>query len=281
MAATVVTVLLVTGAARWLRLPSVLVTVLGSCVAACIQDRTAGIGGMNHFMLPDDGADAGQPASDSMRYGAYAMEVLINELIKAGGRRERFEAKVFGGGAVLAGMTTMNIGDRNSEFVRRYLALEKIRIVAEDLQGNHPRKVAFMPRTGQVMVKKLRLQQEAGVAEREQALVRQSAEARAERLARSSHRDVHVGAQVAVLHVAVAGAEIAHDLAQLGDIGGRFLGAADVGARDDLHQRDAGAVQVHEGQAWVHVVDRLARVLFQVDAFDAHAAGHAGGAAHG
>ncbi|HEV3425813.1 MAG TPA: chemoreceptor glutamine deamidase CheD [Paraburkholderia sp.] len=166
----------------------VLVTVLGSCVAACIQDRTAGIGGMNHFMLPDDGADVGQAASDSMRYGAYAMEVLINELIKAGGRRERFEAKVFGGAAVLAGMTTMNIGDRNSEFVRRYLALEKIRIVAEDLQGGHPRKVAFMPRTGQVMVKKLRLQQEAGVAEREQALARQTAEARAERLARARER---------------------------------------------------------------------------------------------
>jgi len=70
----------------------------------------------------------------------------------------------------------------------RYLALEKIRIVAEDLQGNHPRKVAFMPRTGQVMVKKLRLQQEAGVAEREQALVRQSAEARAERLAAARKR---------------------------------------------------------------------------------------------
>jgi chemotaxis protein CheD len=139
-------------------------------------------------MLPDDGADVGQPASDSMRYGAYAMEVLINELIKAGGRRDRFEAKVFGGGAVLAGMTTINIGDRNSEFVRRYLALEKIRIVAEDLQGSHPRKVAFMPRTGQVMVKKLRLQQDPGVAEREQALVRQTAEARAERLAAARKR---------------------------------------------------------------------------------------------
>jgi chemotaxis protein CheD len=166
----------------------VLVTVLGSCVAACIQDRTAGIGGMNHFMLPDDGADVAQAASDSMRYGAYAMEVLINELIKAGGRRERFEAKVFGGGAVLAGMTTINIGDRNSEFVRRYLATEKIRILAEDLQGSHPRKVAFMPRTGQVMVKKLRVQQEPGVAEREQALVRRSAEERAERLAAARKR---------------------------------------------------------------------------------------------
>jgi chemotaxis protein CheD len=166
----------------------VLVTVLGSCVAACIQDRTAGIGGMNHFMLPDDGAEVVQAASDAMRYGAYAMEVLINELIKAGGRRERLEAKVFGGAAVLAGMTTMNIGDRNSEFVRRYLALEKIRIVAEDLQGAHPRKVAFLPRTGQVMVKKLGLQQDPDVAERERVLARQTAEARAERLAKARAR---------------------------------------------------------------------------------------------
>jgi chemotaxis protein CheD len=157
-------------------------------VAACIQDRTAGIGGMNHFMLPDDGAEVVQAASDAMRYGAYAMEVLINELIKAGGRRERLEAKVFGGAAVLAGMTTMNIGDRNSEFVRRYLALEKIRIVAEDLQGAHPRKVAFLPRTGQVMVKKLGLQQDPEVAERERVLARQTAEARAERLAKARAR---------------------------------------------------------------------------------------------
>lgn len=166
----------------------VLVTVLGSCVAACINDRTAGIGGMNHFMLPDDGSDASHATSDSMRYGAYAMEVLINELIKRGGRRERFEAKVFGGGAVLAGMTTINIGDRNSEFVRRYLALEKIRIVAEDLQGLHPRKVAFMPRSGQVMVKKLKTQHDPVVVEREQALVQRTPEERAERLAKARAR---------------------------------------------------------------------------------------------
>jgi chemotaxis protein CheD len=170
----------------------VLVTVLGSCVAACIHDRTAGIGGMNHFMLPDDGEQPNQAASDSMRYGAYAMEVLINELIKMGGRRERFEAKVFGGAAVLAGMTTINIGDRNAEFVRRYLALEKIRIVAEDLQGVHPRKVAFMPDTGQAMVKKLRLQQDPTVAEREQALAKQVAEARAARHARAARERGHV-----------------------------------------------------------------------------------------
>jgi len=112
----------------------VLSTVLGSCVAACIHDRTAGIGGMNHFMLPDD-SDATRAAADAIRYGGYAMEVLLNELLKGGARRERLEAKVFGGAAVLAGMTTLNIGDRNSEFVRRYLALEKVRVTAEDLQG--------------------------------------------------------------------------------------------------------------------------------------------------
>ncbi|MBU9455632.1 chemoreceptor glutamine deamidase CheD [Burkholderia multivorans] len=158
----------------------VLTTVLGSCVAACLHDPFAGIGGMNHFMLPDDGADAGAPASESMRYGAYAMEVLINELIKAGARRERFEAKVFGGAAVLAGMTTINIGDRNADFVRRYLALERIRITAEDLQGVHPRKVAFMPHTGRAMVKKLRLQV-PGVTEREAALAREAERLRAAR----------------------------------------------------------------------------------------------------
>ncbi|WP_431821081.1 chemoreceptor glutamine deamidase CheD [Burkholderia sp. F1] len=154
----------------------VLVTVLGSCVAACLHDPYAGIGGMNHFMLPDDGADACAAASESMRYGAYAMEVLINEMIKAGGRRERFEAKVFGGAAVLAGMTTINIGDRNADFVRRYLALERIRITAEDLQGVHPRKVAFMPHSGRAAVKKLRLQVH-GVTEREAALAAEAGRA--------------------------------------------------------------------------------------------------------
>jgi len=89
---------------------------------------------------------------------------------------------------VLAGMTTINIGDRNSEFVRRYLALEKIRIVAEDLQGMHPRKVAFMPRSGQVMVKKLKTAHDPIVVEREQALVQRTPEERAERLAKARAR---------------------------------------------------------------------------------------------
>ena len=88
----------------------VIVTVLGSCVSACIRDRVSGIGGMNHFMLPDGGGDENSPVSASMRYGNYAMEILINELLKAGARRENFEAKVFGGGNVLRGFTAINVG---------------------------------------------------------------------------------------------------------------------------------------------------------------------------
>ncbi len=132
-----------------------IVTVLGSCVSACIRDRVTGLGGMNHFMLPDGGGDAGSPVSPSMRYGTYAMEVLINDLLKAGAKRENMEAKVFGGGAVLRGFTAINVGERNAAFVMSFLKTEKIRVVAEDLNDVWPRKVYFFPRTGKVLVKKL------------------------------------------------------------------------------------------------------------------------------
>ena len=130
-----------------------IVTVLGSCVSACIRDRATGLGGMNHFMLPD-GGDSG-PVSASMRYGGYAMEVLINDLLKAGARREHLEAKVFGGGAVLRGLTALNVGERNAAFVTSFLKTERIPVLAEDLNDVHPRKVYFFPRTGKVLVKKL------------------------------------------------------------------------------------------------------------------------------
>ena len=135
----------------------VIVTVLGSCVSACIRDRVSGIGGMNHFMLPDGGGDENSPVSASMRYCTYAMEILINELLKAGARRENFEAKVFGGGNVLRGFTSINVGERNAKFVRDYLKMENIKITAEDLIDIHPRKVFFFPRTGKVLVKKLKV----------------------------------------------------------------------------------------------------------------------------
>jgi chemotaxis protein CheD len=130
-----------------------LVTVLGSCVAACIRDTDSGIGGMNHFMLPDDGGR--DILGSSARYGTYAMEILINHLLKMGARKNRLEAKVFGGGAVLASLSSSNVGAKNAEFVLNYLKTEKIPIVAKDLLDSYPRKVYYFPETGRVMLKKL------------------------------------------------------------------------------------------------------------------------------
>ncbi|MBI5659284.1 MAG: chemoreceptor glutamine deamidase CheD [Nitrosomonadales bacterium] len=143
----------------------VLVTVLGSCVAACIRDRSCGIGGMNHFMLPGEGGDL---LSSSARYGAYAMEKLINELLKMGARRGNLEAKLFGGGNVLRGFTAANVGERNAEFAIHYLRTERIAIVAQDLLDIFPRKVYFFPESGKVRVKQLRSMHNDTIIEREQ-----------------------------------------------------------------------------------------------------------------
>jgi chemotaxis protein CheD len=133
----------------------VLVTVLGSCVAACIRDKTNGIGGMNHFMLPKSTHEKAGWVSASARYGAYAMEVMINQILKQGAKRENLEAKVFGGGAVIKNMNAMNVGDDNAKFALEYLRKERIPVIAEDLLGVLPRKVYFFPATGKVLVKKL------------------------------------------------------------------------------------------------------------------------------
>jgi len=132
---------------------TLLVTVLGSCVAACIHDPVLRIGGMNHFMLPDSGPD--HDADSNTRYGAHAMEVLINELLYQGASRKRLQAKVFGGGNVLQGFTHTLIGNRNAEFVLRYLDAERIPVTAQDLGGIHPRKVYFFPQTSKVMVQRI------------------------------------------------------------------------------------------------------------------------------
>ena len=142
-----------------------IVTVLGSCVAACIRDRTNGIGGMNHFMLPGDGSDI---LSSSARYGVYAMEKLINELLKMGARRNNLEAKLFGGGNVLRGFTVSNVGERNADFAIDYLRNEKIAVVAKDLLDIYPRKVYFFPSSGKVKVKQLRNVHNDTIVEREQ-----------------------------------------------------------------------------------------------------------------
>ncbi|MFI4979450.1 MAG: chemoreceptor glutamine deamidase CheD [Nevskiales bacterium] len=130
-----------------------LVTVLGSCVSACLRDPQAGVGGMNHFMLPDTTTIGA--ASESARYGGYAMEVLINELLKRGATRRNLEAKVFGGGAVLPGFTVNNVGQRNGRFVLDYLEAEGIPVAAQDLLDVYPRRVHYFPLSGRVMVRRL------------------------------------------------------------------------------------------------------------------------------
>lgn len=130
-------------------------TVLGSCVSACVRDPSVRMGGMNHFLLPED---AGGGWSDSgvglaHRYGSYAMEHLINDLLKHGADRSRLEIKLVGGGRMMERMS--DVGARNIDFVRHYLQREGFRLAGEDLGGNHPRRVFYDVVTGRVRVKKL------------------------------------------------------------------------------------------------------------------------------
>lgn len=146
-----------------------IVTVLGSCISVCLRDIDTGIGGMNHFMLPGNAdADAG-PVSTSARYGSYAMDILINHLLKLRANRNRLEAKVFGGGRVLQGFSVNQVGDRNAEFVLDYLAAENIPIVSHDLLDVYPRKIYFFPASGRVLVKKLKTQHNNTIIDRESA----------------------------------------------------------------------------------------------------------------
>lgn len=126
-----------------------MVTVLGSCIAACLWDTRARVGGMNHFMLPDGDGDL------SGRYGSYAMELLINELQKKGARRETLQAKVFGGAQVMHRLSSINVGERNTRFVLDYLQTERIALLSQDVLDIYPRKVCYFPATGKAMVKRL------------------------------------------------------------------------------------------------------------------------------
>jgi chemotaxis protein CheD len=142
-------------------------TTLGSCIAACLWDRNMRIGGMNHFLLPEGGS-SGQ-GGDSGRYGSYAMDLLIGELVKRGATRATLEAKVFGGGAVINGMNTINVGQQNTEFVLDYLRTERITVVSKDVLDIYPRKVCFLPASGKAMVKKLATANFEALAEQERA----------------------------------------------------------------------------------------------------------------
>jgi chemotaxis protein CheD len=146
-------------------------TVLGSCVSACVRDPALGIGGMNHFMLPEDTTQGSSSwlnpvTGQAHRYGSYAMESLINDLLKLGARKDRLEVKLAGGGRILASMT--DIGARNVDFVRKWLVTEGLRVAGEDVGGECPRRVLYEPETGRVSVTRLRRVRQRDLAQSEQ-----------------------------------------------------------------------------------------------------------------
>lgn len=133
----------------------VVVTTLGSCVSACVRDPGLGIGGMNHFMLPEVNSKGENSWLDlATRYGSFAMEFLINEIIKQGGRRQHLEVKLTGGAKVIAQMS--DVGARNISFAEKYLIKEGLKVISKDLGDYFPRKVIYHPATGSMRIKKLR-----------------------------------------------------------------------------------------------------------------------------
>jgi len=122
----------------------VLTTILGSCVAACLRDPLAGVGGMNHFLLPGDNGQ--RSGGESMRYGVHAMELLVNDLLARGARRDRLEAKLFGGARLIEGLT--DVGALNAEFAEDFLRREGVSNTGGSLRGEHGRRIQFWPVTG-------------------------------------------------------------------------------------------------------------------------------------
>ena len=138
---------------------AVISTILGSCVAACMRDAQAGLGGMNHFLLPGEGQ-----GQEGLQYGAYSMELLINGLLSRGARRERLEAKLFGGGRMLRGLT--DIGSQNAAFAVRFLKDEQITHAGGSLGGDQARRIQFWPASGRVRQHRLDNDQSVFAAER-------------------------------------------------------------------------------------------------------------------
>lgn len=147
----------------------VIATVLGSCISVCIKDEKNGIGGMNHFMLPGDFSQADVFTSNSGRYGMYAMELIMGDLIKMGGDRQNLTAKVFGGGHVLQTMapSPTNVPASNIDFVKSFLSMEGIPVVSSDVGGRLGRKILYLPKTGKVFLKRLTAQMGNKLADRE------------------------------------------------------------------------------------------------------------------
>lgn len=133
--------------------PMIVYTVLGSCISACIRDPVAGVGGMNHFMLPEPKEKAHDSWRESTRYGSYAMESLINEILKQGGLKSRLELKLFGAGKIYDGQ--MDVGARNREWVLNYVKTEGLSVIVHDLGDVYPRKIYYFTESGRVLMKKI------------------------------------------------------------------------------------------------------------------------------
>lgn len=146
-------------------------TVLGSCISVCVRDPLVRVGGMNHFMLPLQSGATGISRAAAMDpalcYGNWAMEYLVNEILKLGGRKERLEIKVFGGGRVLAGMTNIDVGKQNIDFIKQYIENEGLMIKSQDVGDIYPRKVLYFPETGNVKMKKLKTDRTPEVSKQE------------------------------------------------------------------------------------------------------------------
>jgi chemotaxis protein CheD len=145
-------------------------TVLGSCISACIRDSVSGVGGMNHFMLPETNkeklnAGAEHVIGNATRYGNYAMEHLINVILANGGKRKNLEVKVFGGGKIIPNLG--NVGLNNINFVLEYIDAEALKLVSQDLGDIYPRKVIYFPKTGKVRMKKIKDLHNESIASRE------------------------------------------------------------------------------------------------------------------
>jgi chemotaxis protein CheD len=163
------TVKLLPGECYVTRHDEAIITVLGSCISACIRDPDTGLGGMNHFMLPERGANLSSNPNSEInqmnRYGCFAMESLINHLARHGAQRPRLELKVFGGGRILKPM--IDIGARNIAFIHSWARTEGMRLSAQDLGGNQPRKLVYFPATGRARVMKLPPIENRSIADRE------------------------------------------------------------------------------------------------------------------
>lgn len=143
-----------------------IVTILGSCVAACMRDPVMRVGGMNHFLLPEGPSGDFHHPDAATRYGAYAMEQLINGIIARGGMKSRLEVKIFGGANVID--SSAMIGSKNVEFVREFMRAEHLNVASEDLGGDYPRRLRYYPDTGKVMLLKLRRKEDFAQVSKEE-----------------------------------------------------------------------------------------------------------------